>query len=582
MTAILAELFKQADFQEIDKVCYFSLGELGPKYKGMEFNMAEKMVVKTIAMVVNQPLEKIVRGIKEAGDLGDYIYKLKAISYKLGTKFSIGETYQELLAIAEDSGKGSVERKVARLASLLKKVDPLSAKYIVRMVVAKLRLGFSSMTILDALSWSETGDKSLRLPLENAFNTQADIGQIAKIFKQGGIKQIKKISPLPGIPVRAAKAERLKDAAEIIDKLHGQCVVEPKFDGFRLMMHIDINIKENDPTLSLGLFGIQDKTNYLVRLFSRNLDNMTSMFPDVVAAIRKLPAESAILDGEAIAFNPKTGRFLPFQETVQRKRKYDIAAKAKEFPLKVFTFDLLYLDGESLISRPFFERRQKLEELLTKAKSNILLLTKQKTVTKPVEFEQFFKEVKNEGLEGLMAKKANAPYRAGIRDHNWVKYKVAMRSELADTIDCVVMGYYFGKGKRTVFGIGAFLAGIIAKPKTKDKKQNIFDYEIVTVSKIGTGLTDEQWKELYKKIKDQKLKIINKPENYSVDKNLNPDVWLEPKIVVEIEADTITKSPIHTAGMALRFPRLKRFRDDKGVDDVTNMEEMYTLFRQKK
>ncbi len=584
MTAILAELFKETSADEVDKVCYLSLGTLAPKYQDTEFNMAEKMVQKAVAIAVGQPLEEVAHAIKEIGDMGDYLYKLKAQNSKLKTKgknsqIDIGTVFHHLLGMAQDKGAGSVDRKINRLAQLLGEIDSLSAKYVVRMILAKLRLGFSSMTILDSLSWSVAGDKSRRTELEKAYNIQADIGQIAQVYKTGGMEAIAKIQPKPGIPVRAAKAERLKDAGEILEKLHGQCLLEPKFDGFRLMMHVDHAQKEKTAP-DLTLFGGSSNNEYLIRLFSRNMDNMTAMFPDVAAALQKLPVQSAILDGEAIAFNPQTGKFLPFQETVQRKRKYDIVNKAKEIPLKVFIFDLLFLNGESLIVRPFFERRRQLEALLTGAKSDVVLLTKQQKVTRPTQFERFFKAVQNEGLEGLVAKKANAPYRAGIRDHTWVKYKVAMRSELADTIDCVVMGYYFGKGKRTSFGIGAFLVGVTKQVKSAKLKVQS-DYEIVTVSKIGTGLTDKQWRELYLKCQMSNVKCQKKPENYIVNKNLYPDVWLEPKIVVEIEADTITKSPIHSAGLALRFPRLKRFREDKEMEDATSLDELSHMFARK-
>jgi DNA ligase-1 len=187
-------------------------------------------------------------------------------------------------------------------------------------------------------------------------------------------------------------------------------------------------------------------------------------------------------------------------------------------------------------------------------------LTEQAVARNSGEFNKFFNRVVNEGLEGLMAKKSDSIYQAGARNFNWVKFKVGMTKELSDTIDCVVMGYYKGLGKRNEFGIGAFLVGIPDREK------------ILTVSKIGTGLTDLQWREMYKRI--EKIKVSQKPKEYIVNKNLYPDVWCEPKLVVEIKADTITKSPIHTAGLALRFPRLKNFRDDKDINQATHKHEL--------
>jgi len=570
MTEILAELFKKCSGDEIDKICYLSLGRLAPKYEGIEFNMGEKLVVRAVGISVGKTPAEVTKVYKKTGDLGETVLKLSPDG-KLATlktlkplrlkNLSVNKVYGRLRGIAEDAGDGSVERKINKMAVLLKELDPLSAKYVVRIPVNKLRLGFSDMTILDALSWMKTGDKSLRPELERVFNVLADIGKIARRFKTKGIKGIKGIRSEIGIPIRAALAERLKDPKKILEKMEGKCALEPKYDGFRVTIHIDKTRKlQLIKEINLNLF--KSKKQCFVRIFSRNLDNTTHMFPDIVEAVQKLKVKSAILDGEAIAFNPKTGKFLAFQETVQRKRKHGVGEKAKEIPLKVFVFDLLYLNGKSLLTQPFTQRRKLLEQILTKSKGEEkgILLTRQKVVTQTKEFDQFFKEVVGEELEGLIAKKLDAVYQAGARNFNWVKYKAGMKSELADTVDCVVMGYYFGKGKRSKFGIGAFLVGI------RDKEK------FLTVSKIGTGLTDEQWKRMFKSLKS--LKIQSRPKEYKVDKNLDPDVWCQPSLVVEIEADTITKSPIHTAGLAFRFPRLKRFRDDKKLGEATSLEEL--------
>ncbi len=591
MTEILAELFKKVSSEEIDKACYLSLGRLAPKYEGIEFNMAEKMMVKALALITKKSVDEVQRLYKKMGDLGEVVLKIK--DYPSSTesrrgrerlktkdtdqrsKISINTVYERLRQIAEDGGEGSVERKINKMAELLGELDSLSAKYVARIPVNKLRLGFSDMTILDSLSWMKTGDKSLRSQLERAFNVLADIGKIAKTFKSKGIGGIKSIRSEVGVPIRAALAERLKSAEKILEKMDDQCALEPKYDGFRVQIHLD---KTKNPVLTKAAAGRQNlnlfaekKKQYFVRIFSRNLDNTTHMFPDIIEAVQKLKVKSAILDGEAIAFNPKTGKFLPFQETVQRKRKHKVDEKAKEIPLKVFVFDLLYLNGKPLLEKAFTERRKLLEKILRESEGEEkgIILTKQKIVTKLVEFDQFFKQVVGEELEGLMAKKLNASYQAGARNFNWVKYKAGMKSELADTIDCLMMGYYRGKGKRSQFGIGAFLVGILDNQNNKDR--------ILTVSKIGTGLTDEQWREMRKKC--GKLEVKEKPVEYVVNKNLFPDVWCKPKLVVEIEADTITKSPIHSAGLAFRFPRLKRFRDDKKADQATSLQELNKLAR---
>jgi DNA ligase 1 len=254
--------------------------------------------------------------------------------------------------------------------------------------------------------------------------------------------------------------------------------------------------------------------------------------------------------------------------------------------LKFIIFDLLYIDGETFLGKPYRERREKLEKIIEK--DDILMMSEQKVAETSKDIDVAFDEALSRGLEGIMAKKIDGIYRAGARDWNWIKFKRSYSASLEDTIDALVMGYYYGRGKRTAFGIGAFLIGIY------DKKQDMF----MTVSKIGTGLTDDEWKELYERANT--LKAREKPPLYDVDNMLEPDVWIEPEIIVEIRADEITRSPVHTAGrvlkpsksgsafdvdipgFALRFPRLEHFRDDKKPEDITNLSEIEDMYKLQK
>lgn len=557
MTAILARLFKESSGEEIDQIVYLSLGRLRPKYEGIEFSLAEKMMVRVIARAYGRTVDEVTKEFKQKGDLGDLIPDRKSNG---NINIAVGDVYRRLFDIAVDSGQGSQERKVGSMALLLKDLDGLSAKYLVRIPINNLRLGFSEMTVLDGLSWSAAGDKSLRPALEKAFNVCADIGLIAKTFKNKEVKGIAKIQAEVGVPIRPAKSERLPSAEKIVEKLV-RFAVEGKWDGLRVQIHLDKSKEQMPNAKKISLFGEEKSTNF-VRIFSRNLDNMTDMFPDVAAAAQKLKVDQVILDGEAVGVNPKTGKLLAFQETVQRKRKHGVGAKAKELPLKVFVYDLLFLNGKSLIDQPFQERRKKLETVLPRTLRGAgLELAEQEIVTEAKRLRELREKYIRLGLEGVMCKKLDTPYQAGARNFNWVKFKKVTQGELADTVDAAVMGYYFGRGKRTGFGVGAFLVGVA------DEKGRIG-----SIAKIGTGLSDEQWKEL--KVRCAKFEARSKPDAYSVNKNLYPDVWVEPRIVVEIMADEITKSPIHAFGLALRFPRLVRFRDDKKVDDATTRQEL--------
>ncbi|TSC53853.1 MAG: DNA ligase 1, partial [Microgenomates group bacterium LiPW_16] len=559
MTEILADLFGKADAGEIDKICYLSLGRLVPPYEPIEFNLAEKMMIRVIAKAVDVPEKIVVKEFKKVGDLGEVAEKVKSPSQNL--KLTVLQVYQRLYEIAMEQGKKSVERKISKMAELLNDLDALSAKYVVRIPLGKLRLGFSDMTILDALSWMVTGDKSKREEIERAFNVRADIGQIAQIVKKEGLEGLKRIKISLRVPIMPALCQRLPTVEEMIEKMaprgprgKGRVAVEPKYDGTRLQIHS-------------GQEGF-------ARIFTRNLENVTSMFPDIVKSLsREVKTKEAILDGEAIGFDPKTGKFLPFQETIKRKRKYEIDEKVKEIPLKFFCFDLLYKDGQDLLATQLNKRREILGKILSPSNKTIIL-SPQIVTDDPSELRKYHDEQIKKGLEGVVVKKWEAPYGPGRRGYTWVKFKQEKGKKgggLADTLDCVVMGYYKGKGKRAGFGIGGFLVGIREKEGSD---------QFVTISKIGTGLTDEQWREL--KIKSEKLKMKNQPKEYQVDKNLVPDVWCSPSIVVEIEADNITKSPVHTAKYALRFPRLVRFRDDKSPKEATTLAEAKKLYRLQK
>jgi DNA ligase-1 len=546
ITQILSDLFKKADPAEIDKIVYLVSGELAPNYKGIVFNIAERLMMQIIARAYGVKKEEVRAAFKEKGDLG---VVAGSFAKAKGGDMEISEVFEAMLEIAGEGGGGSQERKITKTAELFSALDPLSVRFVARIPVGKLRLGFSDMTILDALSVMVKGDKSARPLVEGAFNVSVDIGKIAKRVKERGLSGLKEVAPEPGTPIRPSLAERLPSAEKILEKVGKKVAVEPKYDGLRVTVHI---------------FGEEGKKQ--VKIFSRNLENTTHMFPDLVEAAKKIKVDSAIFDAEAIAYDSKHDKFLPFQETIQRKRKHGIEEAIKRIPLKLFIFDILYKDGKNLLELPFSERRKILEQTISRI--NGLDITRQEIVDSPEVIRDLIKKYLSEGLEGALIKKIDAPYKAGARGYHWVKYKKTTEEGVADTIDCLVMGVNVGKGRRTGFGAGAFLVGI--------KKGERFE----TVSKIGTGLTDEQWRELNKRAK--KLFVSEKPKEYEVHKNLEPDTWAKPSLVVEILADEITKSPIHTAGLALRFPRLIRFRDEKNPDQVTTLRELEGLFEMQK
>jgi DNA ligase-1 len=551
MTRVLAELLGKSSAHEADIICNLSLGQLHAPHIGTKFNMAEKNVAKSLAIMLDVDELAIEKEAKKLGDLGLVI---GPNSWRAKDALTVNQVYKELCAIEETSGTGSQDEKINALVALLKQVDPLSGRYIVRIIIGKLRLGFSDMTIVDALSWMIADNKSLRETIENAYNVCADIGWIAHELKEFGIKKIEKVHPQVGVPILPAAAERLPTAAAIMQKI-GPCAAQAKLDGFRLQIHVDNTGKETK-----------------IHFYSRNLQDMSAMFPDLTAAFEKLDVKTIICEGEAIVYDPYTGTFSKFQETVKRKRKHGIEEAIKDFPLQVFIFDIMYLNGKDVMDLTHEERRSLL--LKTFDVTNPLIhVIEEKRVKTAKELEDYFNENIASGLEGLVVKRIDSIYQPGKRNFNWIKLKRQEEGHLEDTIDCVILGYYAGEGKRAHFGIGAFLVGLY------NKKEDRFE----TVAKIGTGLKDEDWKDL--KHKCDTLKVKEEPKNVVCVKELYPDVWVNPEIVCRIRADEITISPLHSAarteskqGYALRFPRFMGYRPDKSATEATTIKEIEHLY----
>lgn len=554
MTEYLAELLQQADPEEAAIICNISLGQLYPPYISTHFTIAQTLMTYVVADVLNSTPEAVNAKLVQTGDLGSCIEK---DSWKPTKDLSLRQVYKQLCTLEAIVGAGSQDEKRTFLVDLILGLDPLSGKFVVRIVLGKLRLGFSDMTLLDALSLMEGGNKSLKPTIEQAYNVCADIGYIAKILKAEGITAVATLQSKIGTPIRPASAERLSSAHDIIEKI-GPCVAQPKIDGFRLQIHIN---KTNSSTP-------------IITFFSRHLTDMSGMFPDLTKELVRLPVTTIIVEGEAIVYDPDTQTFLPFQETIKRRRKYDIETKAEELPLQLVLFDLLYLDGVSLLQQGHEQRRQELERIVLSIKSTKMSIIEERKVMTVHELDTYFMLCLSLGLEGLVVKRPDAVYQAGKRNFNWIKLKRQQVGQLQDTIDCVVLGYYTGSGKRAAFGIGAFLVGIYNQ--TKD----CFE----TVAKVGTGLKDADWIELRKKCDE--IVTNSCPPRVVCPKQLYPDVWVQPELVVLIRADDITLSPLHSAGKtetepgyALRFPRFIGYRPDKSAGEVTTTSEIVHLYR---
>lgn len=530
MRDTLATFFKKTPTADVDKVAYLTLGQISSQYSDVLMGMAAKMVVKSIAQAANEKEADITKEYKKKGDIGT----VAEAHAKGKSTLTIKEAFDTLHQIAEASGTGSQDKKIKLLAELLKKSSPLEARYLARIVVGDLRMGVGDKTVLDALSIAKLGSKQAKNALEHAYNICPDVGKIATVFFKKGLKGVDNIGVELGVPLQSMLCQRIDSLDAVKKKMGYPVAVEEKYDGERIQVH---------------------KQGSKIRLFSRRLDDITHQFPDVAAAVKKAAKKkNCVIDGEAMPVD-KDGNYLPFQKLMQRRRKHDVEKYVKKIPVIFFVFDLLY-DGKSLIKEPYKKRWNKLTKAVKQ--TSTLKLANRKECNDADCIEELFTQTIQKGGEGVVIKNLEGPYQAGVRGWHWIKWKPEYAEKLRDTFDLVVVGAYHGRGKRAGT-YGALLCAVY------DKKNDRFQ----TFCKLGSGFTDKQLAELPKKFK----KKTKKPARVEVKKAMNPDVWLEPDTVVEVIGAEITKSPIHTAKYALRFPRFKRYRDKK-PEQATTLKEI--------
>lgn len=555
MIEALVSLYKKASSEVADKITYLTQGKLYPDYVGVEIGVGEKLAIKAISQCTGFQPSYIEELYRKHGDLGsaaqEAIEKKKQTSL-FSEKLTVSSVYDTLDKIAKTTGVGAIEQKLNLLAGLLGNATPLEAKYIIRTAVGKLRLGVADYTVLDALAIAYTGSQENREILERAYNLCSDLGLVARVVSEDGLKSLKSFKIQVGRPIRPMLAERLSTSEEVIEKLGGKCSAEYKYDGERMQVH---------------------KNGEDVSIFSRRLEMITHNYPDAQELVRKfVVAEQAILECEAVAIDKESGELLPFQQLMHRRRKYGVEEAIQSIPIALFFFDILLLNGKDMTVKPYLIRRETLKRIVkeserTKVAPNII-------TDSAKELEKFMLQAISEGCEGLVVKDLNGEYRAGARGFLWIKLKREYKSELTDTIDLAIVGAFHGRGKRAGF-YGALLLAAY------NKSEDIFE----TVTKVGTGFSDEDLKKFYNMLQQYIIPHISP----RVKSNMQADVWFEPYIVIEVIASEITLSPIHTAawgklregsGLALRFPKFTgRIRDDKRAEDATTTEELVEMYK---
>ena len=558
MTSFLVDLIKETPKDEIGKVVYLLQGKLYPDYVGVELGLAEKLLIKAAAEVSGKTERSVEEDYRRTGDVGLSVEKLlrrKSQAALVKRSLTVKAVYETFDKIAKSTGSGSVETKIRLLISLLNDATPLEGKFIARMAVGKLRLGVADMTVLDALAVAYGGDKVAREPIERAYNLSSDLGYVADVVAHEGLEGIEKFKITVGRPIRPMLCERLPAAQDILEKLGGEGAAEYKYDGLRIQAHLSPE---------------------RVQLFSRRLENITDQFPDVAKLLQTcVKAKEAIVEGECVAVDANTGDMLPFQVISQRRgRKYEIQRMSEEIPVTVFLFDILFLNGRDMTLTPYLERRKELVKIIES--SEHVEIAHQHLTKDPKKLEQLMDEAVASGCEGLVVKSISeqSTYQAGARGWFWIKYKRSYKAEVQDTFDLVPVGAFAGRGRRA----GSYGALLMA---AYNQKEDIFE----TLCKLGSGFTDQDLADLPKMLE----KSVVKHRHSRVNSLMEPDVWFAPAAVLEVAADEITLSPLHTcgwdviradSGLALRFPRFTgNWRKDKSAEDATTSQEALEMYK---
>lgn len=551
------EIKKKGDFSDLDKIIYLLQGQLVSNIKQFpKLGLAEKMIIEALSLHSGINGKEIKRILLKEGDIGATAELILSKKKKQRSLFDfdsgleetelsldIAELYSALQKIATAEGAGSQDVKLGVLRSLMRKSSPLETKYLLRIITSTLRVGVSTLTIIDGLAQGFTGDKKTRGFIEKAYNQHPDLGDIALKLAENGLEAVEKVKITYGTPIRNMLASRVP-YSEIIDKLGVPCVAEYKLDGERLQIH---------------------KTGDKILLFSRRLLEISEQYPDVCKVVRtNIKVERAILEGEVVAMDPFYEKMLPFQVLSRRRRKYDIKDVSKAIPVSLFLFDLLLIEDESFLDKAYPIRRKKLEEIVNPNDEIRLVVAKEIRSTE--ELLEFFNEARNAGTEGIIAKSigGDSIYQAGNRGFLWIKLKGLEGGKLADTVDVVIVGAFYGRGRRKGW-YGTYIGAVY------DPENDTFE----AFTRIASGWTDEIMELLKNEVK--KYEVEKKPNNVICDDE--PDQWLLPEIVIEIIGDEITISDkFSSLGYSMRFPVFQRIRPEKGPKDVTTVDEIKQLY----
>ncbi|MCX8154466.1 MAG: ATP-dependent DNA ligase [Candidatus Micrarchaeota archaeon] len=534
ITNELAALYTRLNPEEARALSYLLIGEISPPFRAIELGVSSNLILQALSTVLARSKDSLEQSLKRWGDIGDFIHvhmrERKINPLMNSSELSILDVYNYLHKIARENTQRG---KVDIIINLLLRMNELEGKYLGRMIVNKTRISVGVATVLDSIAQARGVDREI---VRTIYYLVSDIGLTAERVFLGDLSYKIQIFN----PISPALAERVGNSEQIIEKI-GKGFAEYKYDGFRAQVH---------------------KRGREIRIFSRRLEDITGFLPEIVEDFQRI-SNDVIVEGEIVSI--VDGKPVPFQELIKRKRKYDVLKYSNMIPVRMYAFDILYLDGVELYSEPFKNRREVLSEFLREKDLERIYLSEGMVVENKSQLDIFFNKALDAGMEGVIVKRLDSPYTPGQRNHNWIKLK-----RISDTIDGLVVGYFYGQGRLRDYP-GSLLVCVY--------DEELDEYQ--TVAKVSSGLSEEE----FMKLKDRFVEISSPYINLNT--RIQPDVWIEPNTVVELNYDNITLSPTHTCassefggrGLALRFPRIVQIREDKSMREVTTVSEMISLYR---
>jgi len=561
-TKHLSDFLKKASDDDLAHIVLLVQGRIFPPRDERKVGVAARLLLKAISIATGFDQSKVEAELRKTGDIGETAKNTVAkkkqatlFQQKLTTK----KVFDNLRKISTIAGTGTVDKKIKIIAELLTSAEPVETKYIIRTIMEDMRVGLGEGTMRDAITWA-CFDKELELSyddkknainipdrskyneyaktVQQAYDILNDFGEVTKLARKG-LKALQKVELSAGKPIKVMLFQKAKGMGEAFERLGKPLALEYKYDGFRIQIH---------------------KKNNEIKLFTRRLEEVTKQFPEVVKAVKaNVKGESFILDSEAVGYDPKTKKYMAFQSISQRiKRKYNIEELAKKFPVELNIFDAIFYNGKYLAETPFGERRKLIEKIVTSVPYKVKI-AEQIITDDEKKAEKFYQKSLEAGNEGVMAKNLEGIYQPGSRVGFGVKIKPTM-----ETLDVVIVGGEWGEGKRS-----AWISSLVIAVRNPDTD------EFAEIGKVGTGLKEKpeegtSFGEITKLLKPLILE----------EKGMK--VRVTPKIVIEVDYEEIQASPKYKSGFALRFPRFVKLREDRGPDDIANLDEVKILYDQQR